>query len=55
VPSNDSALSHPLERKPETIYADLETQLLEAVADFGADELSQLLDAAKALRRIRRL
>lgn len=35
-------------------YADLELRLLNAVADFGADELGQMLDAAEAIRRLRR-
>jgi len=54
--SNDSALSRPLVQKlPDTVYTELETQLLEAVADFGVEELSQMLDVATALRRARRL
>jgi hypothetical protein len=35
--------------------ADLEAQLARAVADFEVDELSQMLDAAEAIRRVRRL
>jgi hypothetical protein len=33
----------------------LEAQLVRAVADFGVDELAQMLDAAEAIRRTRRL
>ena len=36
-------------------YADLEAQLVMAVSDFGLDELTQMLDAAEAIRRARRL
>jgi hypothetical protein len=38
-----------------TVFAELEAQLVKAVADFGLDELSQLLDAAEAIRRMRRI
>ena len=37
------------------LYLDLEAQLVRAVADFGIDELAQMLDAAEAIRRTRRL
>ena len=40
---------------PEYQCADLEAQLFKAVSDFGADELAQMLDAAEAIRRTRRL
>jgi hypothetical protein len=36
-------------------YADLEAQLMRAVADFGLQELSQMVDTAEAIRRTRRL
>lgn len=36
-------------------YTELELRLLNAVADFAADELSQMLDAAEAIRRLRRV
>jgi len=54
---NDTAGSYSFAHKqPDGArYAELETQLLEAVADFGEDELTQMLDAATALRRVRRL
>jgi hypothetical protein len=35
--------------------ADLEAQLVRAVADFGLDELTQMLDTAEAIRRVRRM
>lgn len=43
--------------QPQTVhvYLDLEAQLVRAVADFGVDELAQMLDAAEAIRRTRRL
>jgi hypothetical protein len=43
------------QQQTEGLYADLEAQLVRAVADFGLDELTQMLDAAEAIRRIRRL
>jgi hypothetical protein len=52
---NDTAGRYPFAQQTDTRYAELETQLLEAVADFGVEELNQMLDAAKALRRVRRL
>jgi hypothetical protein len=42
-------------KQPDRIYADLETELLNAVSDFGIDELTQMLDVAEAIRRTRRL
>ena len=36
-------------------YADLEAELVNAVADFGLEELEQMVDAAEAIRRVRRL
>jgi hypothetical protein len=49
----------PSEDDPQTpadrFYADLETQLADAVADFGLDELKQLVDTAEAIRRARRM
>ena len=36
-------------------YADLEAQLMRAVADFGLQELSQMVDTAEAIRRTRRV
>jgi len=43
------------QQQTDGLYADLEAQLVRAVADFGLDELSQMLDAAEAIRRTRRL
>ena len=49
----------PSEDGPETpadrFYADLETELANAVADFGLDELKQMVDTAEAIRRVRRM
>ncbi len=39
----------------DRVYAELETQLLKAVSDFGIDELTEMLDVAEAIRRTRRL
>ena len=44
-----------LEPPTETQYAELEAQIVSAVADFGLEELQQLADAAEAIRRVRRL
>ena len=51
--NSDSSLvtQEPIDRS----YADLEAELVRAVADFGLDELTQMLDAAEAIRRSRRL
>ena len=48
---------HPLvvHNASEPLFADLEAQLVRAIADFGLDELSQMLDAAEAIRRTRRV
>jgi hypothetical protein len=48
---------HPLvlHNPSEPVFADLEAQLVRAVADFGVDELSQMLDTAEAIRRTRRM
>ena len=40
----------PTQRQIDQKYDDLETQLFEAVADFGLDELQQMLEAAKTIR-----
>lgn len=47
----------PLVTQPQTDqrYLHLETELAKAVADFGVDELAQMLDTAEAIRRVRRL
>jgi len=50
--NNDSLLAT---QQQTVLYADLEAQLVRAVADFGLDELSQMLDTAEAIRRTRRL
>jgi hypothetical protein len=36
-------------------YAGLELQLLNAISDFGTEELGQLLDVVEAIRRLRRV
>jgi hypothetical protein len=53
MPNADAPLVTP--KPPDQLYADLEAQLVMAVADFGLDELTQMLDAAEAIRRARRL
>jgi len=46
----------PVVQKPtDRLCADLEAQLVRAVADFGLDELTQMLDTAEAIRRVRRM
>ena len=40
----------PTQRQVDQLYEDLESRLLDAVADFGVDELHQVLQAAKAIR-----
>jgi hypothetical protein len=43
-------------QKPaDRFYADLETELANAVADFELDELKQMVDTAEAIRRVRRM
>ena len=37
------------------IQSELEAELMRAVSDFGHEELNQLIDAAEAIRRTRRL
>jgi hypothetical protein len=44
-----------IQQPPDPLYADLEAQLVRAVADFGLDELTQMLDTAEAIRRVRRI
>lgn len=48
---------HPyVTREPtDYAYADLEAELVRAVADFGLAELHQMLDVAEVIRRTRRL
>ena len=36
-------------------YEELEAELMRAVSDFGHEELNQLIDAAEAIRRTRRV
>jgi hypothetical protein len=42
-------------QQSDRMYTDLEAELLRAVSDFGVDELTQMLDAAEAIRRTRRV
>jgi hypothetical protein len=42
-------------QQTDRMYAALEAELLRAVSDFGMDELTQMLDAAEAIRRTRRV
>ena len=48
---------HPLvvPNPSSTVFAELEARLVKSVADFGLDELSQMLDAAEAILRMRRI
>ncbi len=45
----------PLVSRPsaDQLYADLEAQLATAIADFGVNELKQMVDTAEAIRRVR--
>ena len=52
--SNTESMSV-IQKQTDGTFADLEHQLLDAVSDFGAEELSQMLDAAEAIRRLRRV
>jgi hypothetical protein len=46
----------PVSQEPAAqLCTDLEAQLARAVADFGLDELAQMLDTAEAIRRVRRM
>ena len=40
----------PTQRQLDQQYDELETRLFEAVADFGVDELNQMLEAAETIR-----
>jgi hypothetical protein len=42
-------------RPTDHAYADLEAELVRAVADFGLEELHQMLDVAEVIRRTRRV
>ena len=44
----------PTQRQVDQMYDDLESRLLDTVADFGIDELHQVLQAAKVIRARRR-
>ena len=44
-----------MQKAADQLYADLEAQLVSAVADFGLDELKLMVDAAEAIRRVRRI
>ena len=48
---------HPyvMQKAADELYADLEAELVDAVADFGLDELKQMVDTAEAIRRVRRV
>ena len=50
--SGEGRVSDPASQQQlDQVYDDLETRLFEAVADFGVDELRQMLEAAKAIGR----
>jgi hypothetical protein len=51
--SRDSSLVMP--EAADRLYADLEAELVSAVADFGLEELKQMVDTAEAIRRVRRM
>jgi hypothetical protein len=51
--SGDNALV--MQKAADQLYADLEAELVSAVADFGVDELKQMVDTAEAIRRVRRM
>ena len=40
----------PTQQQLDQVYDDLETRLFEAVADFGVEELHQMLEAAQTIR-----
>ena len=46
---------HVMQQSADQLYADLEAELVNAVADFGLDELKQMVDTAEAIRRVRRM
>ena len=49
--SGEGRVSDPASQQQlDQVYDDLETRLFEAVADFGVDELHQLLEAANTIR-----
>ena len=49
--SSEGRVSDPASQQQlDQVYDDLETRLFEAVADFGIDELHQLLEAANSIR-----
>ena len=41
------------QKEVDHLYSDLETQLLDAVADFSVEELDQMLKTAAMIRRAR--
>ena len=44
-----------MQKAADQLYAALEAELVSAVADFGLDELKQMVDTAEAIRRVRRM
>jgi hypothetical protein len=49
--SGESRVSDPASQQQlDQLYDDLETRLFEAVADFGIDELHEILEAANTIR-----
>jgi hypothetical protein len=49
------SMDEPMENAADQLYADLEAELVDAVADFGVDELRQMVDTAEVIRRMRRI
>ena len=44
-----------MQKAADQLYADLEAELVNAISDFGLDELKQMVDTAEAIRRVRRM
>lgn len=53
MPNSDNPLA--IQKAADQLYADLEAEVVNAISDFGLDELKQMVDAAEAIRRVRRM
>jgi hypothetical protein len=53
MPNGDNPLV--MQKAADQLYAELEAELFNAITDFGLDELKQMVDAAEAIRRVRRM
>jgi hypothetical protein len=49
----DSESPRGTQQATHQLYADLEAELKDAIADFGVYELKQMVDTAEAIRRAR--